>query len=181
MSQRPNTPPITAVGDGGRASGGPVPPRRGMLGPFGEDEFDPINGWRPPAKRSQVDDFNKIDAASVLDGDVGPIKSRQIAAKVKAGLWDAASDQDGKLPHGGHRFSTGWGKDEFPPAWRERDVIEWVRAIVDKPMDGHSEGRGFMLSGTHNGVSGEIHIAATGEPGIWYIATAYPTGVQLRA
>lgn len=145
-------------------------PRRGMLGPNGPDEFPKFDGWQPPAKRSQIDDFDLNDAKSLLDGDVTPEESQQIAAQVRAGV-------PGAKPHGGHRLGTGWGKDEFPAGWAEPDLIEWIRAITDNPSRGHATETGFAIYGSHRGISGVLYVRPIGFRGGWYVATAFPTTV----
>ena len=163
----------TPAATGGRGDGGNVPPRvRGMLGPDTPDEFPEFNGYRPGAKRSQIDDFTTEDAASILDGDVTPEESRRIVDRVRR-------DPDYNPPHGGHRSGTGWGKHEFPSGWTEDDVIDWVRAIIDAPSRAEPGVRdGFSLWGAFRGVFGVVRVQGTGTGVSWYIASAYPQDVS---
>lgn len=75
---------------------GGLPPRRGMLGPDGPDEFPEFDDWRPPLRHSEIQTFDDRDANLLLDGD--------------------------SSGHSFHRFGSGRGKNEFPPGWSERDV-----------------------------------------------------------
>ncbi|OCB42945.1 hypothetical protein A5721_26210 [Mycobacterium vulneris] len=152
----------------------PKPPTRarGMLGPDTPDEFGEFNGYVPPARRSQIDDFSHDDALSVLDGDVTPAESRAIARRVAAG------DTDVEIPHGGHRAGTGWGKSEFGPGFTEEQVIDLVRAIIDNPTDVLPNPKiadAFELRGSHEGQAARVYVNPVG-PGIaaWYVATTYP-------
>ncbi|TDH55040.1 hypothetical protein E2F47_10730 [Mycobacterium eburneum] len=151
------------------------PPRvKGMLGPSTDDDFGKFGGYRPPALRSQIDEFAVADAQLVLDGIVTPEESRAIAKKVRLAL------RQGRhyivIEHGGHRHGTGWGKSEFAPGWGDADVIDFTRGIVDNPTIATESPRGFKLHGTYRGVQGVVVVNTTGG-GRWYIATAYPTGL----
>lgn len=147
--------------------GAELPPRRGMLGPVGPDEFPVFDGKQMPARRSEIDDFGDADALSVLDGDLSSTESRMIATMVRNNAWS------GKLPHGGHRHGTGWGKDEFPPGWGPPAIIMWVRSISDSPSGGRVTAAGFEISGSAFGVGGVLAIHHDGY-GNWWIATTIP-------
>jgi hypothetical protein len=137
----------------GGAAGNGLPPRRGLLGPTGPDEFPEFDGYRPSAARSQIDPFTADDAAAILFGD--------------------------GTGHGGHAFGLGRRqrppKSEFPEGWAEAEVIEWVRAIVDIPVwaepAGASRLLGFDLFGEHRGVRGVVHVNWEGR---WVISSGYP-------
>ena len=122
-----------------------------MLGAGTADEFGEFDGYRPPALRSQVDEFTADDAKHVLD-------------------------YDPDTEHGGHRYGSVHGGDVFPPGWVEADVVEWVCAVVDGPADAwpRPDGKGFTLRGSHRGVVGVVNIRPTGALNGWYISTAYP-------
>lgn len=141
-------------------------------GPIPSDEFPEFGGYQPPAHRSEFDEFDDEDANSVLDGDLSPAESRALAARIRAGRWDRSES----LPHGGHRSGTGWGKSEFPAGWAERDVCEWVCAIVDNPTRAEPDDQGFILSGAYRGVFGELRDSPVGRHS-WAIGTAYPVGI----
>ncbi|NLT30940.1 MAG: hypothetical protein GXX86_10885 [Propionibacterium sp.] len=52
------------------------------------DEFEEFNGWHPDVRRSEIEEFDLIDAEILLDGDGSG--------------------------HGYHRFGSGKRKSEFP-------------------------------------------------------------------
>lgn len=119
-----------------------------MLGRTGPDAFPEFDGWQPTARRSEIAGFTEDDAAALLDGDGSG--------------------------HGHHRFGSGVKSDEFPDGWSERDVIEWIRAIIDSPADGLPESDDhFSLLGSHRGVVGVLRIQQTHNRG-WIIATGHP-------
>lgn len=139
----------------GSGSGGRIPPRvRGMLGPDTPDEFPESGGFRPPARRSEIDDFTHEDAEMVLD-----------------------LTEDG---HGGHRWPGAPDKTPFPRGWAEQDIVDWVRAVTDAPTrtyphDPDNPRGPFTILGTHRGVTGVVQVRPViGSPSSWYIATAYP-------
>lgn len=141
-----------------------------MLGPNTPDEFPMFDGTMPEVRRSEIGEFDADDAISVLDGDVGPAESGRIARLVARGQWR------GSKPHGGHRAGTGWGKTEFPAGWSVSEVVDWVNALIDTPMEvrEHESGRGFILTGTYRGVRGEAVVTPINRA-VSFIATAYPT------
>ncbi|MDU7359627.1 MAG: EndoU domain-containing protein [Propionibacteriaceae bacterium] len=155
--KKPGRKPKTQTG--GSGGGGKKPPRqlmgfgdrepsrrvRGMLGPDTPDEFPEFNGWRPDVRRSEIETFDEVDAEVLLDGDGSG--------------------------HGHHRHGSGRGKTEFPEGWGEREVIDWVNAIIDSPADGQPEATGFSLKGSYRGVRGVVIVRHYGR---WYIASGYP-------
>jgi hypothetical protein len=141
-----------------------------MLGPDGPDEYPSFNGWTPPARRSEIDDFAVDDALAVLDGDDASLV-RQVAVAIRAGRY-----RGGSLPHGGHRAGSGWGKTEFPPGWDEQDIISWVRGVSDDPSNGRPARGGFELTGTYRGVTGRLVVSTDGHA--WWISTAHPLPVS---
>ncbi|MCL1838616.1 MAG: hypothetical protein FWG47_04785 [Propionibacteriaceae bacterium] len=144
-----------------------APPARiaGMLGPLTADDFDDP---RILTLRSQIDTFGKVDALSVLDGDLSGEQSQQVAHMIKTGIFVGAK------PHGGHRHDTGWGKDEFPAGWGVELVVTWVTAIIDRPTkfavidDGN-----FSVFGVFRGVQGVVKVRRVWGRA-WHIPTAYP-------
>lgn len=144
-----------------------------MLGPNTPDEFGKFAQYTPPALRSQIDNFRIEDAKSVLDGDMTPEERRDIANNVRAAL-RGRSDMP-RLPHGGHRHGTGWGKEEFDPGVGEGGVVDWVRAIIDDPADVRPApwGVGFIVAGVYRGTRGEVVVRHAGE-NAWIIVTSYP-------
>jgi hypothetical protein len=140
--------PATQTGGGG-GGGGWLPPRRGLLGPHGPDEFPEFNGWRPPAKRSEIDEFTLDQAVVLLDGDGTP------------------------GGHGYHRSGLGIKGDEFPAGWEAPDVVDWVHAITDHPTRGIGSKSDFSLFGTSRDVDGVVRLRRE-YGGKWVIATAHP-------
>ena len=134
----------------------------------GPDEFGDFNGYRPPAKRSQIDDFGPVDAELVLDGYETPDKRRQVARVIASGRWT------GRKPHGGHRHNSGWQKSEFPEGWGAADVTEWVHSIMVAPSGARPTVEGFELLGSHRGVRGTVKIAPVLGTQSWYVSTAHP-------
>lgn len=141
----PDDEPETSNAGGGAK----LPPRRGMLGPVGDDEFPKFNGYQPPARRSEIQEFTEDDAYALLFGDGSG--------------------------HGHHAHGEGIKDSEFPPGWREKEVMEWVRNIVDNPTSAEPAGRKldkeFDLFGTDGRVSGRVCVR---HDRTYYISTAYP-------
>ncbi|MFC6126443.1 hypothetical protein [Mycolicibacterium llatzerense] len=129
-----------------------APPQRvrGMLGPDTSDEFPKFYGWTPPVLRSQIDDFDNADAAAVLYGDGSG--------------------------HGGHAdvADSPPNKSKFPKGWREPETIDWVRSVVDVPLDGYDDGDGFSLFGRYLNVSGVLRVRPVLATRSWYLATGHP-------
>lgn len=141
--RKPHRRPKTQTGGSG---GGKPPPRsHGMLGPDTPDEFPEFNGWRPPVLRSEIEDFDELDAEILLDGDGSG--------------------------HGGHRHGSGMGKTEFPHGWGKREVVEWVRWVIDQPVDGYPDGDGFTIYASHPEAPGAVWVRRYGR---WLIATGHP-------
>ena len=130
-----------------------LPPRRGMWGPFGEDEFGEVDGYDPGVRRSRIDPFTMADAGEILDGRV-PF--------------------DG---HGGHRHGAGRGKAEFRAGCSEVEVVVWVRAIIDRPSSARPAPDGFDLYGVAGGTSGVLRIRDSWGTA-WQIYTAHPLAVS---
>lgn len=118
---------------------------------MGDDDFPEFYGYKPPALRSEIQEFTREDANLILYGD-------------------NYSD------HGHHAFGQDYpGKTEFPEGWYENEVIEWVRAIIDHPSDAipDPKGIGFVLFGEHHEVYGKVAINKDSEHS-YLIATAHP-------
>ena len=137
--------PKTSTGKGG----GGKPPRRvrGMLGADGPDEFPRLGGRKVPFRRSDIEEFDLLDAEILLDGDGSG--------------------------HGLHRHGSGAGKSEFPPGWGEREVVDWVNAIIDNPQQGKvlDDNLGADFYGIAQNVAGVVVVRRHGR---WFIATAHP-------
>jgi hypothetical protein len=141
--------PVSSPVTGSGGSGGGLPPRHGMLGDMGEDEFPEINGYKPSIRRSQIDEFTEDDAYVILHGD--------------------------GTGHGGHAWdSPDPDKTKFPIGWDEREVGEWVRALIDHPQRYQSQdnGAGFVVFGVARGVEGIVVVRQY--TGFALIMTAHP-------
>ena len=156
-SRGPRTDPgsiITGPPGGGGGSGvasaadGPPPKRtNGMHGPATPDAFNAIDGRQPLFRRSEVEEFELIDAEAVLDGD--------------------------STGHGFHRSGLGVKDDEFPAGWGEQDVVDLVNAIIDAPSDGFPRGRRrYSFLGAYRDVTAVLRIRNDGYG--WRIATVHP-------
>lgn len=120
-----------------------------MYGGDGPDELPEFDGWRPPARRNQIEEFTTDDAAILLDGDGTP------------------------GGHGYHRHGLRVKASEFPAGWGVAEVTSWVRGIVELPTWGHATRSGFVLYGTCAGVEGLVQVRREGDRR-WVISTAYP-------
>jgi hypothetical protein len=131
---------------------GPPARVRGMLGEGRSDQFPIFGRWAPPARPSQIQEFDLRDAQMLLDEPTIP------------------------GDHGGH--AAGGSKlDTFPPGWDATRVRAWVAALIDSPTNGYpgrGPGRagGFSLFGEHDGVVGVLRIKD--DWGSWIVLTAYP-------
>lgn len=143
-----------------------------VAGETSEGSFGSFRGWTPPAQRSDIEEFTESDAVELLDSVLPRDRRRAIARQV------ARAGRDGTplpyRPHGGHRYGTGWGKNEYPKGWGTTEVQEWVAAVLARPADAYlDKPNGFTLYGTYLSVAGVVRIIDNYD-GTWGIATAHP-------
>ena len=118
-----------------------------MLGDMAPDEFPAIRGYTPPFKRSDIDPYRLDDALITLDSD-------------------------GTGGHGGHRFGSGMGKNEFPQGWEAVDVQQWTNGIIDHPQLYEPVDDGVFIYGTYSNVEGAVIVRSRW--GVTRIAAGFP-------